>query len=145
MTFKSEISLMQSFMECEAWIDIINSEEYITHYEEMKGLFGIPDLLIVTNSANGIRLMACELKLRDWKRGLIQAFKYRAFSNLSYLVIDESYIHLITRNLEMFIKANIGIISISDQGDVITYYTPIETEPYSKELYFKVLESLETV
>ena len=55
---------------------------------EPKGLFGIPDLLIANRekeegNSDWITVISFEMKLRNWKRALSQAFRYLAFSNIS--------------------------------------------------------------
>lgn len=101
--------------------------------QEPKGLFGIPDLLIVRShkpNAKRASIIAFEMKLKNWKRALIQAFKYRAFSNKSYVVIDEDKAHLALRNLEKFHRSNIGLLSVSTNGEVISYFEPSFDYPF---------------
>ena len=64
---------------------------------EIKGLFGVPDFVaaVVPSDADkacSTPSIAFEMKLSDWRRGLIQAFRYRAFARVAYLVLDGSRI-----------------------------------------------------
>ena len=112
----------------------------IKFIEEPKGLFGIPDLVIATfynNNKNNIcRLIsyAFEMKLKNWKRALSQAFRYKAFVEYSYVILDENHINPALENIDMFKKSNIGLIGISDKSEVFSYYEPRSEKPYCESL-----------
>lgn len=55
-------------------------------------------------------LIAVEAKLKDWKRGLIQANRYKIFANKVYLAIPSSHAHLVDR--KMLRKHGIGLITL---------------------------------
>ncbi len=56
-------------------------------------------------------LIAIEAKLNDWKRGLIQANRYKVFANKVYLAIPSTIQHRIDRNA--FRRHGIGLISLN--------------------------------
>lgn len=57
-------------------------------------------------------MIAIEAKLRDWKRGFIQANRYKSFADKSYLAILNKYSHLV--DLETLALHNIGLFVLSD-------------------------------
>lgn len=53
-------------------------------------------------------VIAIEAKMRDWKKGFIQANRYKAFADKVYLAFPTSVAHLVDKKL--FKKHNIGLI-----------------------------------
>lgn len=102
---------------------------------EPNGLFGIPDIMIKDKE-----LVSIEAKLKNWKRALIQAYKYRSFSKKSYVFMDIDYIDAPLENLDEFKKYNIGLGSVSYEGIQI-YHEPNSENPFSELLYKKALET----
>lgn len=106
---------------------------------EPKNLFGIPDLVIANinihqTSVNYMKVYAFEMKLSNWKRALSQAFRYKSFANLSYVLIDRSKSSAALSNLEQFKRANVGLLAINNLGLIHCYHKPNYDEPYSKRL-----------
>lgn len=99
------------------------------------GLFGIPDIMI-----NNKEIISIEAKLKNWKRALIQAYRYRSFSKKAYVFMDNDYIDAPLENIEEFKKFNIGLAGVSNEKIEI-YYEPEEKEPFSKELYIKAMDA----
>lgn len=90
------------------------------------------------------KLVAIEAKLRDWKQGIIQARRYRSFTDECYLAILERYDKNIDYSyLERF---DIGLILFDEstgeielkrkplESDTLSIYTS-ETNFYAKELF----------
>ena len=102
---------------------------------EPMGLFGIPDIMINDND-----LISIEAKLKNWKRALVQAYKYRSFSRKSYVYMDIDYIEAPLENIDEFKKFNVGLAGVSKTG-ITVYYEPEEKKPFSEELYKKALRS----
>ena len=100
---------------------------------EPNGLFGIPDIMIKDNE-----IISIEAKLKNWKRALIQAYKYRSFSKKSYVFMDIDYIDVPLGNISEFKKYNIGLGSVSKK-EIHIYHEPEEQQPFSEELYNKAL------
>lgn len=63
------------------------------------------------------QLVSIEAKLRDWKSGVYQAVRYKAFSNSSYLAISEQYLEKVDRSLLR--EHGVGLIAVSDLGATI--------------------------
>ena len=99
------------------------------------GLFGIPDIMI-----NNKEIISIEAKLKNWKRALIQAYRYRSFSKKAYVFMDNDYIDAPLEKIEEFKKFNIGLAGVSNEKIEI-YYEPEEKEPFSKELYIKAMDA----
>lgn len=99
------------------------------------GLFGIPDIMI-----NNKEIISIEAKLKNWKRALIQAYRYRSFSKKAYVFMDNDYIDAPLENIKEFKKFNIGLAGVSNEKIEI-YYEPEEKEPFSKELYIKAMDA----
>lgn len=103
--------------------------------QEVKGLIGRPDLLLKNKNK---KIITVELKLKNWKRALAQAYKYKSFSDISYVCMDEKHITPALAQIKMFQQYNIGLISINKKYKVKIYYKPKIKKGYSKQLYQKV-------
>lgn len=53
-------------------------------------------------------IIAIEAKLKDWKRGSLQAYRYKSFAHKSYLVVPNEIESLVEKTF--FKKNNIGLI-----------------------------------
>ncbi|MFA5358640.1 MAG: hypothetical protein WC310_02335 [Patescibacteria group bacterium] len=53
-------------------------------------------------------IIAIEAKLKDWKKGFVQANRYKSFANKAYLAMPAARGHLVDR--ELLKKHNIGLI-----------------------------------
>jgi len=143
MPFKTEEQLFEKAITSPFLQNMVETLIYPTYaYVEPKGLFGIPDLVIVnveykSGQATIIRSFAFEMKLSNWKRAITQAYRYRAFANLSFVVIDRYFLKPALENIGDFVKSNIGLISIDRSGFLNLHYTPKFEEPYSYELEVK--------
>ena len=114
----------------------INEARDFLIMQEVEGLVGRPDILL--KSKKNKKIITIELKLKNWKRALAQAYKYKSFSDVSYVCMDESNYDLVEKHLDMFKKYNIGLITISKNNKVKIVYKPDATEPYLRDLYDKV-------
>ncbi len=106
---------------------------------EVEGFFGIPDIVIglAKKKKHGgtiVRTYAFEMKRENWKRGLMQAYRYTSFANYSFVVMDAFYVHRALPNLDLFRRSNIGLISISTEGQMSWHYRPKFSHPYLKQL-----------
>ena len=68
--------------------------------------------------------IAFEAKLSNWKRAITQAYRYKWFADYSYVVLDEAHANQAINNLSQFEKYNVGLLTISVEGNVKTYYRP---------------------
>lgn len=100
--------------------------------EETEGMIGRPDILLKTK--NGKKIITIEVKLKNWKRALQQAYKYRSFSDVAFICMDDKNIKPALANLEIFKKSNIGLISINSKNEVIIHFEPSLKKAFIKEL-----------
>jgi len=111
--------------------------------EEFRAPVGIPDYMLVEKNGNSIAyITSIELKLKNWKRALKQAFKYRCFSNESFVVMDEARIRPAYENLATFIHYNIGLASLSKNEELEIHFCPQGSVPFSDFYARKISEAL---
>jgi len=73
---------------------------------------------------------AIEAKLKDWKRALQQAHRYKWFAEYSYVVLDEHYSGVAKKNLSTFKKYNIGLATINPVGQFKRIFNPAKQTPF---------------
>lgn len=61
-------------------------------------------------------VIAVEAKLQDWRRGLVQAYRYRQFASESWVLLDASRAGLAASNERSFRAAGVGLASFSTDG-----------------------------
>jgi hypothetical protein len=86
--------------------------------------------------------IAIEAKLKNWKRALEQAYRYKWFSNKSFVILPEENINPALKNLDLFKKYGVGLASINEKNEIQPHYTPNYTEPYSKKMHTLLSEHL---
>lgn len=117
----------------------VDFEKYIkstmgnTYFKEWQGLFGIPDYVCFSKLDAGIKVVSFELKLKDWRGALVQAFRYRSFSDYSYVVLPEETAEKAYYYVDLFEKYGIGLISFKE-GNCYIMYRPLPTFPLSSKL-----------
>ncbi len=84
--------------------------------------------IIVKNS------IAIEAKLRDWRRGLKQAYRYNWFSSKSFVFLPQDNIDLAINDIALFQKLNVGLASINKEGEITIAYNPKHSEPHSERM-----------
>ena len=148
MAFKREIDLFETAFASKYIQNILNSEIHLDYFIEPKGLFGIPDLLIVNADPSQVgckhhlQTIAFEMKLSKWKRALMQAFSIEAFANYSYVLIDMDHVYPALSNIERFKKSNIGLVSVNHHGDFLVHFQPRFDSPFSNDLGSVVSEMI---
>ncbi len=110
--------------------------------EGPKGLFGIPDVVIALfdkfeNSLVDLESFAFELKLKNWRRALMQAYRYKAYIQFSYVILDHKHIKPAIQNIKLFEKSNIGLLSIDESEQIFTHFQPKSDTPYCNSLVKK--------
>ena len=120
------------------------TDKDIDIFEQFKGLFGIPDYLLVERNLDSIsKITSYELKLNNWKQALKQAFKYRTFSNTCFVVMDEAFSNRALDNIDQFVHFNIGLASFNTENELKTYFIPKHSEPFSPFFLKKIHKVLE--
>jgi hypothetical protein len=70
------------------------------------------------------------LKLRDWRKGLVQAYRCRYFCDCSIVVLPSDVAERASQRLELFASLDVGLWSFAPGTDVITkYFTPHKARP----------------
>ena len=91
--------------------DYFKKQGYIVRYEVRIG-FCRADIVAFKNDD----ITAVELKLRDWKKAVIQAKNYQLGSNYVYLAIPLWRVYNVLRKAEYYLKKEgIGLIIINEK------------------------------
>lgn len=135
MTFSNERELVEAFKNSAFFETLIKDNSKFD--EEVKGFFGIPDIVVVQLNKEKQISYAFEAKLSNWKRALFQAFRYKAFVNKSFVVMDHDSVKSALSQTDRFCRSNIGLISIDHTGEVHCHYDPFYEPPYSPQLEIK--------
>ncbi|WP_421908260.1 hypothetical protein [Methanolacinia petrolearia] len=134
MAFTTERELVATILKSDYLKDLTNKGPSVVK-EEVEGLFGIPDIAVITTESEDItNTCAYEAKLKNWKRALFQAFRYKAFVKVSYVIMDHDHINPALSNMEKFRNSNVGLLSIDNDGEIFSHYIPFEERPYSPRL-----------
>ncbi len=88
---------------------------------------GIADFLWIENKQCSPRIVAFELKLKNWQQGLAQAYRYSFFSDESYLVVPDKLAQSILPHLNHFDEINIGLIGFEEDARNYTNYRSPKT------------------
>lgn len=108
-----------------------------TYYKEWQGLFGIPDYVCFEKKDRNINVVSFELKLTDWKTAIIQAFRYRSFSDKVFVVMPEDTVKRAVAHTDQFDRYGIGLASFTS-GKLTVLVDAHAYEPYSQNLREKV-------
>ncbi len=115
----------------------LDSDAYIIR--EPKGLFGIPEVMIY----NG-KIISIEFKLKNWKKAMKQAYRYKNFSFESYVFLDEKYIESPLSCIKEFKQYNIGLCGVT-KDKINIYYRPNEEKPYSDTMESRAIELFDSI
>lgn len=112
------------------------------YLKECQGLFGVPDFVFYAKEQGSISIVSFELKLYNWKRAAKQAFRYKSFSNIAYVVMSAQSADAALSNIELFEKYNIGLAKFNKENEFEILYKPEIGKPYSRNLNQKLIESI---
>src|SRR5690606_19277743 len=120
--------------------------------------YGIADLVVVTWTADqaAVRvpteefirkarpcLRAFEVKVRDWRQGLLQANRYRQFVEVPILVVSANHVFPAIRFISTFRLLKVGLWSFDPKTRVIVrHYTPRPSRASDQLQRRKVIERL---
>jgi hypothetical protein len=148
MSFATEQELVDraiEYLPIRLWLKM-PADAMLFQRTEVQGLFGIPDLLAVhapcpwKKRCRVLPSIAFEMKLSDWRRGLAQAFRYRSFATVSFLVLDNTRAKSAVANADRFKRANVGLIGINVDGSFEVYVWPEKEVPFSAHLHSALAE-----
>lgn len=88
-------------------------------------------------------MFAIEAKISNWKRGFYQAYRYKWFSNYSFLALHQKFINPALESLPIFAKHNVGLMSVdTNKNKIKILYRPKKENPYSGEIAALTFEKL---
>lgn len=86
--------------------------------------------------------IAIEAKLKNWKRALHQAYRYKWFASTSYVVLDEKRISGAILNIDIFKKMNVGLACINKNGIVSILFKPKKEKPIDEKMQMLLNERI---
>lgn len=106
----------------------------------------LDSLFVVKKSIKSVALknIAIEAKLKNWRRALEQAHRYRWFANLSYVVLDSKHIKPAKENISKFHLFNVGLAEISITGKVKIHFKPKYSKPLDDKMWLEYSELLKS-
>ena len=81
-------------------------------------------------------VVSIEAKLRDWRRALRQAYRYREFSNQSWVLMDAYRVSPALAQIQQFIRSGVGLASINTSGELFIHHEPTVAAPLSDSRYW---------
>lgn len=72
-----------------------------------------------------------ELKLSKWQKALEQAIRGKSFSQYQFVALDDENVLRAVENLEVFKEYGVGLMEISDDGEIYVHNEPDREKPYS--------------
>lgn len=131
--FKTELEMSKLFEE------FLNGNFGNSYFKEYQGLFGIPDFVFYSKGADEISIISFELKLKNWKRAVKQAFRYKSFSNISYVVLPANTANIALNNIEIFERYKIGLAKFDSESNFEILFKPELSAPFSDSLNQKIV------
>lgn len=78
--------------------------------------------------------IAIEAKLKNWKRALQQAYRYKWFAKKSYVILPSENIKPALKRLDLFKKFGVGLASINEDMGLEVHYKSKNEPPYSDKM-----------
>lgn len=134
---------------------ITKTKKKATYYREIGTSSYLADIFITLQNQSSSQderffdsrktsYIAIEVKIKDWKSGLYQAWRYKKFAEKSFLAIHEKYIDEV--NIQEFINHNIGLIAFNESMTKVVLRpkkdTSFKKESYEDDLRSKIWDSL---
>jgi len=134
--FNTELEISKLF---EKFLKVNFGNSYLKEYQ---GLFGVPDFVFYSKDDDEVSIISFELKLKDWKRAAKQAFRYKSFSNIAYVVLCSKSANSALNNIELFERYNIGLARFDKESEFQILYKPALSRPFSDTLNQKLVNSI---
>ncbi len=138
--------MFTSEQEMSEWFEQFLLTKFGSSYiKECKNLWGRPDYVVYNKEEAQINIVSFELKLCNWKRASMQAFKYKSFSHTVFVVLPENKIKVAKNNIGYFKQYNIGlaVFGKSDLFHVIN--EPNHSNPFSESLSEKLINRINAI
>jgi hypothetical protein len=88
------------------------------------------------------KTIAIEAKIKNWKRALNQAFRYKWFASQSYVVLDSKYANSAISNIAEFKKINVGLAEINIKGELTIHHKPKSEKPIDDKMFMLLNEQI---
>lgn len=85
--------------------------------------------------------IAIEVKLKNWKRALNQAHRYKWFANESYVLLPESNIWPALKQIELFKRFNVWLLGYNEDK-IIYHFKPTSSKPISSKMVYLLNEEM---
>ncbi len=104
---------------------------------------GIADIVSVFISSQRVVLHAFEMKIKDWRKALSQAYRYKYYANSAYVVLPPDEAAKAKQSLMVFRAINVGLWAFDKEKNCIKkIYNPKKDNPISNSAYRKALAHL---
>src|SRR3989304_10533981 len=105
--------------------------------------FGIADIVSVFVSPLKTTLYAFEMKIKDWRKALAQAYRYKYYADSVFVVLPPDEAVKAKQSLPIFHAINVGLWAFDAENKVIErIYNPHKDKPISATAYSKALTIL---
>lgn len=82
-------------------------------------------------------IISIEAKLSDWRRALLQAFRYTQYSHESWVLLDTANTSSAIKEISQFERTGIGLASFSTNGQLFIHQHARFREPSSEEKFWR--------
>lgn len=82
------------------------------------------------------KIISIECKLKNWKKALSQAIRYQDYSNQTWVIVDAEWCSSIKKNLDLFMKYNVGLATVRPDNECNVLYSPFPTKPKHKSSFW---------
>ncbi len=84
-------------------------------------------------------VISAEAKLYDWQRALTQAYRYKRFSNFSFVLLPSDTAGRAIENIALFRRHDIGLVTLGPEG-VVIHFCPPRKNRLSSDSFLRVNE-----
>jgi|WetSurMetagenome_2_1015567.scaffolds.fasta_scaffold04872_7 hypothetical protein len=155
LTKKTESNFILFFVKAylDSFYEIEKNKNILIGKELSLNGYGIADLVIYllpkenkkNEKKDKSKLITFEMKMKDWKKALSQATRYKYFSNQTIVVLPEEAKNSAIHNIDVFRNLNVGFWTFSKKNNrIYKVYTPRNRKPINKELNQKAIQILES-
>lgn len=111
----------------------------------INAIYSLEDLKLVRSEKDTIsplkkyvsivkKTIAIEAKLRNWQRALHQAYRYKWFSQKSFVCLPINRVNPAIKNIEKFKKMGVGLIGVCKDKGLRVFHNPRSESPISDEM-----------
>lgn len=94
--------------------------------------FGIADIVLVFVSPRKTTLYAFEMKIKDWRKALAQAYRYKYYADSVFVVLPLDEVAKAKQSLPTFRAIKVGLRAFDKKEGIIEkIYTPKKDKPLS--------------